>query len=261
MQLSRRRGESLFACSMLSLPHASIVAAISFAAFAMWRRRSLGREMRQAVRGGMRRQGRMTLGLSRVWRAVLQARRVRAQHRQRRMTFCRRMQREWGKTPCSLHSPRSPLPLGHSLMAHSPPPCTLTSRSTAAATPAASVRACVRTERCRHVSRARTSCSPSCRSSAPPADFAPHAARRAPCDSPPLPPPSTGASRCRAAQLAAHRFSRLARVRSAAHAWRNISANIKKLSERGVCLIWRRSPCANLVLFTIVVWMCSVSRC
>ena len=221
MRLLRRRGERRFACLTLSLPHASTAAAISSAAFAMWRRRSSGREMRQAALGGVRRQGHTTPGLPSVWRAVLSLGSVRARHQQRRMTFCRRMQREWGKTPCSLHSLRSPLPPGHSLMAHSPPPCTLTSRSTAAAMPAASVRACVRTERCRQVLKARTSCSPSRRSSAPPVDSAPRVARRAPCASPPPPLPSAGVSRCRAANPAALRFSRLARARSAARAWRD----------------------------------------
>ena len=184
-----------------------------------------GQEDAAGGAGGVQ-QGSTTLGLPSVWRAALQVRRMRAQHRQRRMTFCRWMQREWGKTPCSLHSLRSPLPPGHSLMAHSPLPCMLTSRSTAAAMPAASVPACVRTGRCKQASRPRTSCSPSCRSSAPLADSAPHAARRAPCASPPPPPPSAGASRCRAANPAAHRFSRSARVRSAALAWRDESKGL-----------------------------------
>ena len=242
MRLLRRRGERLFACLTLSLPHASTAAAISFAAFAMWRRRSSGREMRQAVRGRARRQGHTTLGLPSVWRAVLSLGSVRARHRQRRIGVCCRTQREWGKTPCALHSLRSPLLPGHSLMAHSPPPCTPTSRSTAAAMPAASACACVRTGRSRRKSRGRTLCSRSRRSSAPPADSALHAAQRAPCASPPPPPPSAGASRCRAAHPAALRFRRSARVRSVARAWRD-EGEEEVFACMGVALMFlRRFP-------------------
>lgn len=149
----KRRGECCFACEIRSLPHASTVAAIFFAAFAMLRRRSSGRQMRQAVRGAMALRCILLRGCCKAIRLapMLMLRRG-------RMKAGLEMPQKRRKKILHIHRlRRSILPHGRFATAHFLPLCMGTSLSTAAAMPAASVRTCVRKAHCRQTSKMQTS--------------------------------------------------------------------------------------------------------